>query len=279
MITRGSKFYFGAGIFGVLAALLYGFLTGAADHGGVVTVFREGSVVDSLVGPLSLGWKGWIGEHVGYTVLLGFGAVMFALGGFTTAFRDADAEALAQIDGIDVGDLPPAAAPWGLSYWPLLAAVSAGLVVVGLAFSQLFFYLGLVGLLVAGFEWTVRSWSEQATGDPELNAEYRSRLIGPLETAVGAVLVIAVVGLAVSRILLALGGVAAVFVIIGLAALVFGLANLLARRPESLRSVLLGVLVVGGLVLIVAGIVAEVVGPSDEEGRAGTVPVSVVEPS
>jgi hypothetical protein len=85
--------------------------------------------------------------------------------------------------------------------------------------------------------------------------------------------------LAVSRILLALPGVAAVFVIIGLAALVFGLANLLARRPESLRSVLLGVLVVGGLVLIVAGIVAEVVGPNDEEGLGGTVPALVVEPS
>jgi hypothetical protein len=279
MITRGSKFYFGAGAFGVLAALLDGFLTGAADHGGVLTVFREGGVVDSLVGPLSLGWKGWVGEQVGYAVLLGFGVVMFALGGFTTAFRDADAEALAQIDGIDVAELPPASPPWGLSYWPLLAAVSAGLVVVGLAFSQLFFYVGIVGLLVAGFEWTVRSWSEHATGDPELNSEYRGRLIGPLEVAVGAVLVIAVVGLAVSRVLLAVPKVGAVFVIIGLAALIFGLANLLSRRAESLRSVLLWVLIVGGLVLIVAGVVAEVVGPRDEAGLGGTVAAALVEQS
>jgi FtsH-binding integral membrane protein len=93
------------------------------------------------------------------------------------------------------------------------------------------------------------------------------------------VLVIAVVGLAASRVLLAVPKLGAVFVIIGLAALVFGLANLLSRRPESLRSVLLGVLIVGGLVLIVAGIVAEVVGPRDEEGLAADVPAVVAEQS
>lgn len=276
MITRGSKFFFAAALIGLVSALFYGFVTGASAQGGVVEVFREGGVVDSIVGPLSLGWKGWIGEHVGYSVLMSFAGVMLVLGGFTTAFRDADAEALAEIEGVPAGELPPAAPPVGLSYWPLVAAVSAGLVVVGLALSTVLFYAGLVGLFLAAFEWTVRSWAERATPDTDRSSEYRDNLLGPLEVAVGGVLAIAVIVLAVSRILLALPGWAAILVIIGLAAVVFALANLLARNPQMLGSVLVAVVIVGGAILVIAGIVAGVAGP-DEEGLSGTVVVELVD--
>jgi len=261
LITRGSKFFYAAAVVGFVAAVLYGFLTGASDHGGVYAVFTDGAVVKSIIGPISLGWKGWVGEHIGYTVLMSFSGVMLVLGILTTATRDADAEALAQIDGVDLADLPPATTPFGISWWPLVAAFSAGIVVVGLAFSTVLFYVGLVGLVVAAFEWTVRAWSERATADPALNQEYRNRLMRPLEVPVGAVLVIAVLGLAVSRILLAISGNAAAYLIIVLAAVVFGLANLLASRPELKRPVIITVLVVGALALIGGGIAAGIAGP------------------
>lgn len=269
MITRGSKFFYAAAAVGFGAALLYGFLTGASDHGGVFAVFTDGSVVKSVLGPISFGWKGWVGEHIGYAVLMAFAGVMLVLGIFATATRDADAEALAQLDGLDVADLPPATVPFGISWWPVVAALSAGLLVVGLAFSTVLFYAGLIGLVVAGFEWTVRAWSERATGDPALNKGYRDRLMRPLEVPVGAVLIIAAIGLAVSRILLAFSGNAAAYVIIALAAVVFGLANLLAARPELKRPVIITVLVVGALALIGGGIAAGVAGPH-EKSAAGS---------
>lgn len=277
MITRGSKFFFAAAAVGVLCAVFYGFLTGASGHGGVLTVFREGDVVNSIVGPLTFGWKGWIGDHVGYTVFMSFAGVMLALGGFTTAFRDADAESLAQIEGVDVANLPPAAEPVGLSYWPIVVAISAGLVVVGLAFSTLLFYAGLVGLVLGGFEWTVRAWSERATPDPDEGAEYRSSILAPLEIAIGGVLAIVVVVLAVSRILLALDTVIAIFVIILLAIAVFAIAYLVSQRTDNPGSVLVSVVIVAGAAVIIAGIVAGVA-EADEEGGLGALPTASSEP-
>lgn len=263
MITRGSRFFYAAAAVGLLGAIFYGFLTGASDHGGVVATFTGGGLINSLVGPLTLGWKGWVGEHIGYTVLLSFGAVMLALGGFTTAFRDCDAEAIAEIEGIPVAALSAPVKPWGISYWPALAALSGGAVVVGLVFSGAVFYAGVVGLVVAGFEWTVRAWSERATGDPALNSEYRNRILRPLEVPVGAVLVLAVIALAVSRVLLAVPRSASIYVIVVLAAVVFGFANLLARRPDLTGNVIVAVVVVGALVLIIGGIAAGIAGTRD----------------
>ena len=277
MITRGSKFFFAAAAIGVLCAVFYGFLTGASDHGGVATIFREGDVVNSIIGPLTFGWKGWIGDHVGYTVFMSFAAVMLALGGFTTAFRDADAESLAEIEGVDVAHLPPAAVPVGLSYWPMVVAISGGLVVVGLAFSTLLFYAGLVGLVLGGFEWTVRAWSERATPDPGTNAEYRSSILAPLEIAIGGVLAIVVVVAAVASILLALDTLAAIFVIILLAIAVFAIAYLVSQRTEYLGSVLVSVVIVAGAAVLIAGIVAGVAG-DDAEGSLGPVPTASSEP-
>jgi len=58
MITRGSKFFYGAAAFGLIAAFFYGFITNAASDGGVISVVSGGGgIVDSVVGPLTLGWK------------------------------------------------------------------------------------------------------------------------------------------------------------------------------------------------------------------------------
>lgn len=58
MITRGSKFFYAGAAFAYLSALFYGFLTSASASGGVRTVVTDGGIVDAVVGPLSLGWKG-----------------------------------------------------------------------------------------------------------------------------------------------------------------------------------------------------------------------------
>jgi hypothetical protein len=268
MITRGSKFFYGAAAFGFIAAFVYGFITNAAAQGGVVSVMTGGGgIVDSVVGPLTLGWKGGVGEHVGYAILLGFGGLMAAIGGFHTAFRDGDAEATAQVSHLT--SAPPVQVPFGLSPWPFITAVAAILLVVGLAMSPVLFGVGLIGLVVAGFEWTVRSWSERATGDPALNRELRNRFMLPLEVPIGAVLIGGVVIFSVSRILLALNKTGAAVAIILLAVVVFVMALVLASRPQIKRSVMVGVGVAFAVVIIGGGIAGSVAGeaPLHEEGK------------
>jgi hypothetical protein len=268
MITRGSKFFYGAAAVSLLTALVYGFITGAAAHGGVLDVFSNGGLVNSIIGPLSFGWKGWVGDQVGYSVFMGFAAVMAALGGFQSAFRDGDAEALVQLQGSGVtaetADLR-VVQPQGLSYWPILAAFSLGAVVVGLAVSSIVFVIGCLGLAVAGIEWTIRAWSERASDDAAANVELRNKFMHPIEVPVGATLAAGAIIFLMSRILLAVSKVGAVFVIIGVAVAVFGVAVLLASRPQLKRSVLVGALLGFGVLLIAGGIVGGIAGPAERE--------------
>jgi hypothetical protein len=268
MITRGSKFFYGAAAFGLVAAFVYGFITNAADQGGIVSVMTGGGgIVDSVVGPLTLGWKGGVGEHLGYTVLLGFAGLMGAIGGFHTAFRDGDAEATAQVSHMT--SAPPVSVPFGLSPWPFLTAVSVIMVMVGLAMSSVVFVIGVIGLIVAGFEWTVRSWSERATGDPALNRELRNRFMLPLEVPVGAVLVGGIVIFSVSRILLAINKTAAAYLIIVLATVVFVAAIVIANRPQLKRSILVGTGVVFAVLIIGGGIAGGIAGEHPLEEHEG----------
>lgn len=273
MITRGSKYFFAAAAVGYLTALVYGFVTGAAAHGGVLDVFSNGDIVNTVVGPISFGWKGWVGDQVGYSILMGFAGVMVVLGGFTSAFRDGSPEALAQLQGATVerGEITGArvdlrvVTPQGLSMWPMVAAMSAGVAVVGLAVNTILFGIGCAGLVIAGLEWTVKAWSERATGDPVRNKAIRDHLMHPLEIPIGAVLGAALVIFCMSRILLAVPKVGAVFFIISIATVVFVVAILLASRPDLKRSVTVGALLVFGLLIIAGGIWGGVAGPRETE--------------
>ena len=75
MITTGSKFFYGLAALLVVAAVVYGYASGG---GGL--------------GPLSAGYKGGVGEHLGYGILLGAAVASLFTGFCTTAFRDADPE-------------------------------------------------------------------------------------------------------------------------------------------------------------------------------------------
>ena len=280
MITRGSKFFYAAAVVGFVTAIVYGFLTGAAAHSGVIGVFQDGDVVNSIVGPLTFGWKGWVGDHVGYSVLMGFAAVMAALGGFSTAFRDGSADVLVAMDGRDPATAtnPPVLTPVGLSYWPMAGAFGVAVSVVGLAVDTTLFWVGVVLLAIVMVSWTVRAWAERATGDQGTNRELRHDLMDPLEVPVLSVLTLAVIVLCISRLLLAIPQEVAVYMIIMAAIIVFVMAFILASRPELTRTVVVSVLLVGGVVIIAAGIAGGVAGEqTGEEHGAGIAPTVVVD--
>lgn len=272
MITRGSKYFYGAAVVGFLTALVYGFITAASAQGGVFAVFSDGAVVDSVIGPISFGWKGFVGDQIGYSILMGFAGIMAVLGGFTSAFRDGSPEAIAQISGGTVTDGKVSggvdlrvSTPQGLDMWPIVGAFSVGAAIVGLAVSSTLFVIACIGLIVVTIEWTVRAWSERATGDPAENKAIRDRFMHPIEIPVGATIGIGLIIFSMSRILLAVSKLGAVFVIIAIASVIFAVAIVLATRPHLKRSVLVGALLAGGLLIIGGGIAGGIAGPRESE--------------
>ncbi|CAB4547385.1 unannotated protein [freshwater metagenome] len=272
MITRGSKYFYGAAAVGLLMAFAYGMITGASNNGGISAVLSSGGLVNSIVGPLTFGYKGWVGDQIGYSILLAFAGLMAAIGGFLTAFRDGDAEALIQIQGpgttSDNADLR-VVTPQGLSYWPIVGAFSAGLIIVGLAVSGILVAVGCLGLVVVIVEWTVRAWSERATDDAAANSALRKKLMYPIEIPIAATVGALAIVFLMSRILLAVSKTGAAIVIILVAVIVFGVAVFLSSRPHLKRSVLVGALLIGAVLLLAGGIAGGISGPRESE-HSGT---------
>lgn len=246
MSTTGSKFLYTLSAFALFAAVVYSLSTGG-----------------EFLGALSGGYKGGIGEHAGYTILLALAVGAFMLGGMMSAFRDADPASLAQVAATDA--LPRAEAPVGLSYWPIIGSFGAAILMLGAVVGAGLFVLGAVVMVIAGFEWTVRAWSDRATGDPEVNRAIRNRIMYPIEIPVIAVLVIGGVAVGFSRVFLALPQLGATIGAIVMATLVFGTAAVVATRPKISRSVVSGILLVGGLAVVAGGVIGAAVGERDIE--------------
>jgi hypothetical protein len=240
MITTGSKFFYALAGALALAAVVYGYATG----GGAV-------------GPISLGYKHGVGDHLGYGVLL-FAAVASAFIGFcTTAFRDADPEVGAEMIGAEA---PPAARTPGASFWPVIGAFGVALVVIGAVLNNVFFVAGLFVLGAVAVEWTMQAWADRATGDPAVNREIRNRVMFPIEVPIAGALIIAVMILGYSRVFLAVTKLGAVWIALGIAAVVFGVGTLLSLRPRIGANVVAGLVAVAAVITIGAGIVAGVAG-------------------
>ena len=240
MITTASKFFYGLAGLLVLAAIAYGYSTGGGN-----------------VGPVSLGYKGAVGDLVGYVILMG-GAVVAAFLGFTTtAFRDADPEAIADVAGADA---PPPATNPATSYWPIVGAFGVGLTVIGVVLNNVFFVAGLIALGAVAIEWTIQNWSEQATGDPAVNREIRNRIMFPLEVPVAAALIVGVVIVGYSRVFLTVSKDGAVWIALAIAAIIFIVGTVLSTRDRVRTDVVAGLLAVAAVVTIGLGIVSAVSG-------------------
>jgi hypothetical protein len=240
MITTGSKFFYGlAGLF-ALAAVVYGYASGG---GGV--------------GPISVGYKGGVGEHLGYGILLAASVASLFAGFCTTAFRDADPEPTAALVGTDA---LPAATPAGGSFWPIVGAFGVVLTLVGAVLNNVFFVAGLIALGAVAIEWTMQAWSERATGDPAVNREIRNRMMLPIEVPVAGALAIAVVVIGYSRVFLAVSKLGAVWIALAIAATIFFIGTALSLRPRIRTDLVAGLLAVAAVVTVGAGIFGAVAG-------------------
>jgi hypothetical protein len=263
MVSTGSKFFYGLAGVGLLAAVVYGIITNGVDHGGVISVLTGDGAVDALIGPLTFGYKGGVGDHVGYTVLMAFAASSFGLGLATSFLRDGDPEALAQLEGSEAA--PAIVAPTNLTFWPLILAFAAALGMIGLATSPTLFVVAIVVAVMAGAEWAVEAWSDSATGDPAVNKTVRGRLMHPIEVPLAGILGVGVVMFCLSRIFIATTGVGAMIVATGLAAVVFVGAIILSAQPQVKRTAAVSAALLFAVAVLAMGIGGAIAGAPEHD--------------
>lgn len=251
MFTPGFKYFFGLATLGLIGAFVYGLsssdVTGP-DYFGFVD--RQ-----AIVGLISLGWKGNIGSGLGVLVLLFMSATAGYIGGTVVAFRDADVESVAQLDGRTT--MPPAQRPTAPSWWPVAAGIGVGTLLIGLVLdTSAFWIIGLVVLAVVAVEWSLTAWSERSTASTATNAVIRDRVMAPFEIPLLAAAGIAILALSISRILLWLQGSGAVAVASVLALVIFLVAIVAAVKPDLGRNAIgaaVGLLAVAIITLGILG--------------------------
>lgn len=263
MFTTGSKWFFGIAGAAVVAALVYGGATNPSQVG-----------METFTGVLTLGYKGGVGDHIGYAILMGIAGAAIFLGSTIAAFRDAESVSVSEL--LDGAEVPEVVAPPRGSYWPIIGAFGAGTIVIGLATSAALVGLGIVIVLAVAFEWAITAWAESATTDGEVNAAAKRRVMLPFEVPILGLLGIGVLVLAISRILLAVPKNATYVIFIAAAVAVMVVASVFAVRPKINPSVIAGLCVVGALAVLAGGVVSAVVGPReiehhDTEHRGGEV--------
>jgi len=235
MFTTGSKWFLGLGLVSLVLAAAYGWSTGGNG-----------------LGPISAGYKGGVGDHFGYALLVSIGAAGIFLGLVSIATRDAAPSALAELAGTDTAPREPA--PAHAAYWPVLGAFGAGLVVLGLVISNVMFIVGFFVLLAVLVEWMVLAWSDRATGDPDTNALIRTRVMGPFEVPLAGLFIAALVVFALSRLFLTSSELGAVGVATGFGIVILAIGAVFAAKPTLSPNVIAGVLVLCALGVVAAGV-------------------------
>ena len=264
MFTPGFKYFAGLSFIGLIGAFIYGMSSGdvsGPDYFGVVD--RQ-----AIIGLISLGWKGNVGAGMGFFVLLFFSATAAFIGGTVVAFRDADVESVAELDGRST--MPAAQRATAPSWWPVAAAVGVGVFLIGLVLdTRAFWIIGLIILAVVAIEWSLTSWSERSTASTATNNVIRDRVMAPFEIPLLATAGGAILALSISRILLWQQGSGAVIIASVLAAIIFGTAILAAAKPQMSRSALGGIVGLIAIAIIALGVVGTVLRP-DHHGEDGS---------
>lgn len=261
MITTAGKFYIAFGAFLLAAGVFYGWTSGGVDWD--LFPSELGQLFFQIWGALTLGWAGAVGDQMGYTILVGGAGLAGGIGGMVVAFRDGEAHALAEVAGTErAPDYVPPRLP---NYWAPIGGFGMALTAIGLVADWRLFLIGVAVLALAALEWTVQAWADRATGDPVVNARLRNRIMNPIEYPLIGALALGLVALGVSRVLLSVTELGAVWAITGLATFVFLVAIVLAAVPRLSRSVLTGLVALGAIGVLAAGITGVAVGERDFE--------------
>lgn len=247
MFTPGLKLFVGLFAFLMSAALVVGVATELQVEGMTAKqALDQKGAIATLLGPMTVGWKGAVGNHLAYSILLSGAVVMLCLAVLFAVYRDADPGALAE--AVESESVPLTRAPAGASYMPITAAFSVIVMGIGWVRSTPALIAGFGLLVISAAAWTIRAWAERATGDSEVNAQIFKRIVDPFRVPVLAVAVIAFVVIGFSRVLLAVPDTKWSSIAFGGIGLLFAVGVVVvAAFPQMPRSLIASVLVVGAL--------------------------------
>ena len=267
-IPVSFRFYVGFAV-----AALLGAITAALGSND------DAPVINRVLGPITVGWKGAIGDHLAYSVLLSVAVVAGFVGILLTAFRDADASAVAEV--VHSESAPLTRAPLGANYWPIVSVFAIATLLIGLSISsQNLAIAGGIALGASALMWTLRAWAERATGDERSNVELYQQLVEPIRLPALSIIIIGVVAIGFSRVLLALPNTKSSAAVFGVVALVFLLGAIgVALKPRISKSIVILLMFGLGLAIVVGGIVGAALGhrefhkheiePTGQEAPAG----------
>jgi len=218
MFTTGSKLLIGSAAAAAVFAVVYG-------------VTRGGS----------LGTIGLISAAVALSFLAG-------LNGFV---RDSNVSAM---DHDSFASSAAAQATARPSLWPLLVALGATSLTLGLVTTTAYFVIGVIVIIAGGLEWVVQGWSERASADPEYNDEVRDVMADPLEVPVAAAIGGGIVVYAFSRVMLGLPSKSATVAAFAIAAaIILGVGAYIGLRRGISKTSMTGAFGMAAVALIGAG--------------------------
>ena len=235
MFTTGSKLLIGSAAAAALFAVAYGVARGGA-----------------------LGTIGLISAAV----------ALAGLAGLNVFARDSNVSAM---DHAAFESSAAAQATARPSLWPLLVALGATTLTLGLVTTRAFFVVGLVAIIAGGIEWLFQGWSERASADARYNAEVRNLMADPMELPVAGAILAAVVVYSFSRIMLGLPDKSSTVVAFSVAAaLVLAVGAFLGLRRGVSKTSLTGAFSIAAIALIGAGTFAGLTGERDIEEHHST---------
>jgi hypothetical protein len=218
MFTTGSKLLIGSAVAAAVFAVVYG-------------ITQDGAL-------------GTIG-------LSSAAAGLALLAGINTWVRDSNISAM---DTEAFASSAAAQAQARPSLWPLLAAIGATAITLGLATYRAIFVLGLIALTAAAIEWLITSWSERASAERGYNSHARNWLVDPLELPVAGAAGAGLVVFSFSRVMLGLPSkTATVIAFCVLGALVFAIGTLVGLKRTASKPALTGTFGLAAVALIAAG--------------------------
>lgn len=150
------------------------------------------------------------------------------------------------------------------SLWPLLVAIGATSVTLGLVTTSAFFVVGIAIIIAGAIEWLVQGWSERASADAGYNDDARHLMVDPLEMPVAGAIAAAVVVYSFSRIMLGLPSKSATVIAFSIAAaVVLAVGSFVVVKRGASKVSLTGAFSVAAVALIGAGTFAGLNGERD----------------
>lgn len=208
------------------------------------------------------------GDRLALVLLFSTAAAALVVGLAMLSTRGVDASS-------PVGAPAPVASPLPTSALPFGLALSLASCLLGLVVGPQLFVLGLVATLTLGVIWFATTLYARSAESTHIGSELSSRVVQPVEYPLVALGLMALIVIAVSRILLSVDKDLAVVIAIVVAAVVFGFAWLVNGAKIS-RPVLWGGLGLTLVALLGAGALAAGQGERAFHPEHETEPIKIV---